>query len=736
MNCLQANKMPDLLRLSIAAIGLLALAACGDPQQPAETEPDPAEQAAAETEPDPEPDLSRNPLVADSLTAYSTPPFHRIEPGHFLPALEWAIDNSREALDDLVENDQPADFDNTLRARADAESDLVRISAAFHGLSQVFSGAEWRDAATEFSARLAEHASEIRSHPALFERIRAVDSNAGEELDAEQARLVEHSLALMRRSGAGLDDPARDQLKSIDGQLAELSARFNHNLRRETQRFEMHIEDQALVDALPEAVAIRAARDALDRGFDGGWVFTLNAHSLFEFLRHSPDRERRKELYQAWQRRAGGMRYGQERDNPEIMARMASLRAERAALLGHEHHLDLVLEDATVGDVERIESLLDTIEAAARERAGDELEAIRQAMAADGVDESPRPWDWWYYREQLSESERQAPDADMRQYFGLEQVREGAFALANRLWGLTFRERTDLPIWDPQVKGYEVRDADGTELGLIYLDYPHRQGKAGGAWMSTYVHQHYADGERVPPVVANVANFPPTAGGEPMLLSPDETETLFHEFGHAIHALLSDVEFRALSGTAVPADFVEFPGLLFERWALQPEMLRLYAFHHQTGSIIDDESIDALQRRGRFMAALQTLEQIAATRIDLAWHRVRDDESPDLRALEARVREDMELPELLSPGHRFDGYRELFAGNRAGSDYRMLWAEVLAADAFAAFRDNQLMDRNQADRLREEILSRGNSRPPMASWEAFRERDPEVDHLLRERGLD
>jgi len=495
------------------------------------------------------------------------------------------------------------------------------------------------------------------------------------------------------------------------------------------------IDDPDRLEGLPDAVVLRAARDAVDRGHTEGWVFTLNAYSLFPFLSHSRERELRKALYQAWQRRARGMRYGQQRDNCALVRRIAALRAERAALLGYRHHQDLVLDDSTMGSLDRITQLLDQVQAAARDTADAELKAIEAAMAADGIDDQPEPWDWWYYAERVHEQQLGLVDSDIREWFALDQVRDGAFALANRLWGISFHGRGDLPLWDTQVQGFEVRGADGTELGVLYLDYPHRNDKAGGAWMSTYRNQHYSDSKRVGAVVANVTNFPPATAGKPILLGPDEVQTLFHEFGHALHALMSDVQYRSLSGAQVPADFVEFPALLLERWSLKPEVLRLYAFHFETGALIDETRIQALQQTQQLLAGLTTLEQIAATRIDLAWHQLQVGEDIGLEAMEERIKREMNLPQLLSPRHHFNGYESLFAGRRGGHDYRRRWSELLAADAFATFEQTGLMNRELEVRLRDEILSRGNARDPMDSWEAFRNREPDVAHLLHERGL-
>ncbi|MFU8830534.1 MAG: M3 family metallopeptidase [Wenzhouxiangella sp.] len=713
---------------------ILAISACQPAEEPAEPEP-PRTTEADDWREDLRERQADNPLLDTYLTPFATPPFHSIEREHFLPALDAAIDDNRAQVEAIVDHPDPASFSNTIEALELAGADLSRIANTLFGLIQVRQEPEWHELARQFSSRLAVHIDFVRTNGALFDRVEAVASDRDRLAEAEQRRLLDETRRSMLGAGAGLTAEDQSRLGAINQELAELATLFRANLHHETQRFELHIEDSDRLAGLPETVIARAARDAIDRGHTEGWVFTLNSHSLFPFLRHSEERALRKTLYQAWQRRARGMRYGQTRDNGDLVRRIVRLRAERAALLDYRHHLDFVLDDSTIGTADRLTQLLDQVQDAARKTADDELEAIEAVMAADGIEDQPQPWDWWYYAERLHELELGLNESDIREWFALEPVRDGAFALANRLWGISFHERGDLPIWDPQVQGFAVRDAEGADLGVLYLDYPHREEKAGGAWMSSYRNQHRSDDDHVGAVVANVTNFPPPAAGRPILLGPDEVQTLFHEFGHALHALLSDVRYRSLSGPQVPADFVEFPALLLQRWALKPEVLRLYAFHYETGALIDDTRIQALQRSQRLLSGLRTLEEVAATRIDLAWHQLQADDDIGLEAMEERVKREMNLPALLSPRHHFNGYESLFAGGRGGHDYRRLWSELLAADAFAAFEQAGLMNRELAVRLRAEILAQGNAREPMASWEAFRGREPDVAHLLNERGL-
>lgn len=698
------------------------------------------DQAPEETEPAPDPDTTRdqsiatNPLLNRYLTPFNAPPFHELKPDHFLPALESVIENHRTAIEQFVNEPAAPDFENTIAALERSSAELSRIARTFFGLISVSPNQDFQTVAPEFSARLSAHNDAVLFNQALHERIEDVAENPENlDLDEEQERLVELTRARFARAGAGLDSNDQERLETLNSSLAELHRTLALALREATHDHELLIKDDARLNDLPESLVNLAARSARDRGHDQGWAFTLHTHSFYTFLRHFPGRESRREHYRAWSRRIGHR--GNQQPPAELMHRIAQLRAERAELLGYESHIDYLLADSTLGNRQELREMLDRITEAAHERVENDLAQLQELARADGLEGKLQPWDWWYYRERLRENELDLSDAELRNWFSLEQVRDGAFALANRLWGLTFRLQSDLPVWSPDVATYEVRDAMGESLGVLYLDLVHRPGKQGGAWTSTFRAQHHSNGERIAPIVASIANFPPAAAGMPSMLSPEETRTLFHEFGHALHELFSDVRYASLSGSAVPGDFVEFPSLLIERWALEPEVLQTYAYHHETGNLIDDETVEALQRESQLVSGLETLQYIAAIELDLALHGVGEDEVPELEEAEAAVAERLDLPRMLSPRHHGQGLVTLFAAPREGGDYRSLWSGIMAADAFAAFEESTIMDREITDRLRDEILRYGNARDPMASWEAFRGRDPDIQYFLEARGL-
>jgi peptidyl-dipeptidase Dcp len=661
-------------------------------------------------------------------------PLNQIGYAPILPALDAAVSEHRRQIRLIADNPEPASFTNTVEALDQSGSDLDRLVKLFYALSPLLEHNSWTSNRDEVAARLAGHTHFIREQDELTRRIADL-RNSQPEWSPEQKRLADEIWRQLHHAGAMLDRHQRTRLDRIDEEVADLAGLYRHNLERETQRFEMHIDNSASITNLPETLVRRAASDASIRGYQDGWIFTLNAHSLYPFLQYSPDREQRRELYQAWQRRAGGLRYGQVRNNSEIARRILGLRAERARLLGYANHLELTMADSTLGQVDALKRLLHDLLEAARPVAQRELAQLRELMMADGLSEEPQAWDWWYYTRKLRHQVL-GPELDQSlPWFEINQVRQGAYELATRLWGIEFVAIPDQPVWSETVSTFQILDADRSPLGLLHVDALQRPAKPGGAWVSVI---RQPDGSNRPgelPEVTLVTGFSPIQEQGPVLLTSDEVETLFHEIGHALHALFSEVPYRALAGLQLPSDFIEFPALLMERWALQPEVLELYAYHYQSGEFIDAGLVDAFGRQRAFLSGLKTLEQVAAVALDLAWHNGDSDLPPDIGAMEQRIMLELDLPPILSPRHRFNGYDSLFAGTRGGRDYRLLWSEVLAADAFAVFVRAGLFDADLATRLRREILKRGNSRDPMQSWQAFRGRAPNIEHLLTERGL-
>lgn len=674
-----------------------------------------------------------NPLATDCGATQAVPAFDRIVPDHFPPAMRTAIERSNVLIASITDNPAPPDFANTIGAFEKASAEVTRIARIWFGLAAVDSG--FRDGASAdlLGDLLTAHERRILTDEALFRRIdRLHAALPGSGATAQQRRLIEETWRRFRRAGAHLEEDQRQELDAIDRRIAALDREYEQLRQAATHRHELLIEDPDRLDGLPASLIELAHRTARDRGYASGWVFTLHAHSFYPFMRHFPGREERHRLYRAWMTRYRDVLRSDE-DLGRLIDRLARLRARRAAVLGFESHVDYLLDDASLPGRQALTGLLDRMAGAARIRAEGEHARLMALAAEDGVEGRLQPWDWWYYRQRLHEAE--GSDKRLAEWLGLEAVEAAMFGLAGRLWGLQFRLREDLPAWHPKVRAYQVLDRSGTALGILYLDPIHRFGKRGGAWTSRYRVQHTQAGRRVAPVVAMVTNLPPAGPDSPTLLSPEQVRTLFHEFGHALHSLLSNVEHASLAGTNVPPDFVEFPALLLERWALAPEVLRDHARHFRSDAALDPARIRQLQRQAGLTSGLETLELLAAIELDLALHGARAGQVPDLESAERDVRERLRLPAMISPRHHGGGLASVFASHRHGGDFRTLWAELLAGDAFAAFRDRGILNRELAGRLREEILAQGNARPPMVSWQAFRGRAPDARFLLEDRHL-
>ncbi|MBB6085797.1 M3 family metallopeptidase [Wenzhouxiangella marina] len=680
--------------------------------------------------------LSDEPLTPRSSLETESPwlqvdpiPFDRLDPEAAAEHLEGLIAASQLTLDHSLQSGAvPASV-----ALERSGAPVAAFAARFFGLAQLHDSEPWNEANRAVRARLSTHLAGLRGDRRLLEHLQD-ELRSMDAPDGETRRLAQQSLRHLIDEGAALSPDEQRHLQSIDGELAELKARFDQNLERETRRFEIHVTDPGRLRGLPASAIEQARRDARDRGHDNGWALTLGVHSLFPALRHLHDRELRKALYQGWQRRAGGLRFGQQHDNPALIERILRLRAERASLLGYRHHLDLRLHSGSLGDSDRLRNWLDRLEAAARPGADAEIEVIEAMMRLDGIEGPPQAWDRWYYRQRLIE-QAGLDQATGSIDFPLRGILEAAFALSERLWSLEF-ESVTAPAWHPEVESWQVRDGDGSLMGQLMLDLVHRPGKRGGAWMSVFRRGHVDEsGQRVPPVVAIIANFPRPPGTEPVRLSPHQVETVFHELGHALHEMFSMTRFEALAGTQVPADFVEFPALWMERWTWMPGTLEEFVTDPRTGCPFSEALRRSLAERQRLLAGLDLLEQIAAVRLDLAMHELSAEQDASLMALEGRIRTTMDLPPLLAPAHRFDGYRELITGSKDGQAYRSLWAETLAAEAFERTRLDRSVGRHTLQRLRQDVLAAGNGREPAAVVREFLGGEPAPDALLRERAV-
>ncbi len=678
--------------------------------------------------------MSDNPLLADWDAPFGVPPFDLIENEHYLPALREGIKRTLAEVDQITANTEEATFANTIEALEMAGSDLNRVANVFFAVDSAHSNESTRETAKVIAPELSAMGDAISLNEDLYARVKGVYQQKDSlDLSAEQMRLLTETNKGFVRSGANLDEASKSRLKEINGELATLSQQFGDNLLNETNDFELLVTDRADLGALPESLVALAAEEAKRRDHDCEcWSFSLQRPSINPFLEYSPNRELRKQIYMGYAMRGDN---DNETDNKEILARMAVLRAERANVMGYKSHAHYVLEDNMAETPERVYGLLDQVWKPAIALAKTERAALQEMMDADGIDDRVRGWDWRHYTEKVRKARYELDQEALRPYFEVTAVRDGAFAVANKLFGLTFEKREDIPKWHPDQEVFEVFDNDGSHLAILFMDWFARESKRGGAWMNALRSQQKFGG-KVTPISTNNFNFPAPTDGSPSLLSYREAETTFHEFGHALNGMLSDVNYQSLSGTNTPRDFVEFPSQVMENWMGEPEVLRMFARHYETGESIPQEYIDKMVASSKFNQGFITGEYMAAAYLDMAYHTLgHPAEIGDPREFEKSAMEAIGLIEEILPRYRSGYFGHIFAGGYSSGYYGYMWSEVLDADAFQAFKETSLFDQETAARYRKHILSKGGTEPGMDLYVAFRGRQPSIEPLLENRGM-
>jgi len=700
---------PTLMLVATVAIGAVVLTACN---------------VSGPTEP--------NPLLGDWDTPFDAPPFDQIREEHFLPAFEAAMTAHADEVAGIASNAAEPTFANTVEALERSGELLDRTYLVFLNLNEAHSSDGLQELAKEINPRLSAHQDDILLNEMLFERVKAVyDGREGLELTTEQQRLLDKSYKAFVRGGANLDEEAKTRLREINGKLALMTTQFGDNLLKEMNAVALLIEDEADLAGLTESVRSSAQAMATEDGHEGAWAFNLQRTSWTPFMQLSERRELREKLYRAYTRLAAN---GGETDNRGLAAQIAVLRAERAQLLGYDSHAAYVLEENMADTPAKVNDLLEQLWTPALAKAKverDELQALADRLG-DDIDFAM--WDWWFYAEKLRAAKYDFDEAAVKPYLELESVRQAAFDVAGQLWGLTFEERPEITVWHPDVRTFEVKDDDGSHLGLFYVDYFARASKRGGAWMDNFRQQWQQNGEDIRPIIVNVCNFSKPAEGAPALLSLDEALTLFHEFGHALHGLLADGTYSTLSGTNVAQDFVELPSQMMENWALAPEVLPSYARHVESGEPIPPELVEKLQRAKQFNQGFATTEYLAASILDMDWHSLTGpvESAMDFEA-ESMARIGI-IPEVVTR-YRTPYFGHIFSGGYSAGYYSYVWAEVLDADGFEAFKEAGLFDAEVARSYRENILSAGDSEAPMTLYERFRGAKPVIEPLLVRRGL-
>ncbi|MFJ8916140.1 M3 family metallopeptidase [Amycolatopsis sp. NPDC102389] len=672
-----------------------------------------------------------NPFAAPSELPYALPPFDRIADEHFLPAFEAGLAEHAAEIEEIAGSAEPPTFENTIVALEKSGRLLSRVSSVFFNLAGSNANDEIQRVQAEMAPRLAAHADAVNLNPALFARINSLFERKDElGLDTESLRLLERHHTDVRRAGAGLPEADQKRLRELNEQLSTLSTRFQQNLLKDTNELAVVVDDVAELAGLGEDEIATAAETA---GEEGKYVLKLTLPTAQAALASLEDRALRERIFTASVSRGNR---GNESDNNEVVAELVRLRAERAAVLGFPDHASYVIEDETAKTAQAAVGLLERLAPVAVANAKAEAEELQRYLEADIPGAVLRPWDWAFYAERVRKDRFEVDTAALRPYFELNRVlTDGVFFAASKLYGLSFTEREDLPKYHPEVRIFEVFDADGSELGLFLLDYYARDSKRGGAWMNNFVDQTKLLGTKT--VVVNVLNVAKPPAGEPTLLTFDEVVTAFHEFGHALHSLLSDVEYPMFSGTNVPRDFVEYPSQVNEMWMLWPEVLANYAKHHVTGEPLPQEQIDKLLASQQYGEGFSTTEYLAASLLDQAWHALgTEDHVDDVQRFEAEALTKAGVAlEAVPPRYRTTYFAHIFSGGYSAGYYSYIWSEVLDADTVQWFRENGGLTRENGDHFRRELLGRGGSVDPMGAFRAFRGRDPEIEPLLKRRGL-
>ena len=677
------------------------------------------------------PAARHNPLLAAWDTPFTAPPFAAIRPEHFGPAFEAALAAHRREIAAIAADPAPASFDNTVAALERSGRLLVRVSAVFFALVGAHSNDALLALEREVVPRLTAHWDAIHMNPALFARIAAIEPDA-RGLTAEQARVLERYVITFRRAGAGLEAAARDRLAAIGERLAALGTQFGQRVLADEQSYALPLAGEDELAGLPDHLRAAARAAAQERGLASPAAVTLARSSVEPFLQFSRRRDLRERAFRAWIARGEGG----EADNRAIIAEMVRLRTEKARLLGYPTWAHYRLDDAMAKTPAAARALLAKVWAPARTRALADRDDMQEMIRADGGNFALAAWDWRYYAEKLRQARCDLAEGEIEPYLPLDRVIAAAFETARRLFGVTATPRDDIPVWHPDVQAWEIRSAEGRHLGLFFGDYFARPSKRSGAWMSTLRDQDKLDGE-VRPLVFNVMNFSKGAADEPPLLSHDDARTLFHEFGHALHVLLSEVTYPLISGTGVATDFVELPSQLFEQWLDTPEILKAFAIHHRTGEPMPDMLIAKLKAARTFNQGFMTVEYVACAIVDLDFHSLENADHFDPAALERDTLERIGMPEEIAMRHRSPHFSHVFAGDHYSAGYySYMWSEVLDADAFNAFTETgNAFDRATAERLYRHIYSAGGSRAPDEAYRAFRGRLPSEDALLKRRGL-
>jgi peptidyl-dipeptidase Dcp len=675
-----------------------------------------------------------NPFFEAFSTPFGVPPFNEIRIEDYKPAFERSMKEHVAEIEAIVSQKAEPDFENTVVALSNAGLMLERVSNVFFNLTSANTNDEMEKISEEIAPKLSQHNDAIYMNATLFERIQTVwNQREALNLTEEQMQLLAKNYKAFVRNGANLNDEQKAKLSSINQELSVLTLKFGQNSLSEVNEYQLIVDDKEKLKGLPDELLYAAAETAKSLGKEGQWVFTLQNPSVMPFLQYAENRELRKEIWQAFINKGNN---NDKNDNKELLAKMVSLRAEKAAILGYETHAHYVLEEQMAKNPQTVMKLLTDLWKPALAVAKKEELELQEMMRANGVNAKLEPFDWRYYAERIRVEKYELNEQELKPYFSLNAVRDGIFMLTENLYGLKYIERNDLPKYHEEVTVYEVQEKDGQLVGILYMDFHPRASKRGGAWMTSYSSHDKLKRERIAPVISIVCNFSKATADAPALLSFDEVETYFHEFGHALHGLLSNVNYRQLAGTNVPTDFVELPSQIMENWASEPEMLKMYAKHYKTGEVIPDELIQKMINSGKYGQGFATVEYLAASILDMNYHsRTKGIKGSDVEAFENDEMRKIGLIETIVPRYRSTYFNHIFAGGYSAGYYSYIWSGVLDTDAFEAFKETSLFNQEKAQLFRSNVLEKGGTADPMELYKRYRGQEPSVEPLLRKRGL-
>ena len=674
---------------------------------------------------------TENPFLSEYTTPFQVPPFDQIKMEHYKPAFLQGMEEQQKEIDAIVNNPEPATFQNTIAALDQSGTLLRKVSTVFYGLKSANTNDEMDALSRELSPLQSKHSDDIALNEKLFARIKAVYENPG-NLDKEQKKLLEETYKDFVRGGANLDAESQKKLRELNSEISMLQLTFGQNMQKETNAFQLIVDKEEDLAGLPQNLIASAAETAKEAGMEGKWIFTLHNPSVMPFLQYADNRDLREKIFKGYINRGNN---GNEYDNKEVVRKLLKARLEKAKLMGYENYASFALEERMAKTPDAVYKLLDQIWTPTLSKAKEELADINAEIKKDRKNFTAEGWDWRYYADRAKKAKFDLDENQVRPYLKLENVRNGVFYVANKLYGITFTQLDNLPLPHPDAQAFECKDKDGSHLGVLYMDFFPRASKKGGAWCGSYRSQTYKDGKKVAPVVTVVCNFTKPAAGQPALLSADEANTLFHEFGHALHNLFKDVHYYGVA--SVPRDFVELPSQIDEHWAFEPEVLNVYAKHYQTDEVIPAGLVEKMDKSGKYGQGFATAEYLAASLLDMDYHVLKEiPNDMDVMQFETETLGKRGLLKQIPSRYRTTYFNHTMGGGYTAGYYSYIWAEVLDCDAYEAYKETgDIFNQEVAGKFRKYILTPGCIDDAMDMYVNFRGKEPGIDPLLKNRGL-